>query len=181
MRESLRGLLLIGMRGAGKSAAGRAAATLTSTPFIDLDDRALSRCGAASVEEVFASPGGDARWRLAELEVLAQAIAECRSPCIIAVGAGAPLHPQTADALRQARSLGWRIVHVRASSETCAARVGADPAGRPSITGSGIVGEIASLHAQRTPVYESLQDIAVDGEPGIDQVARSIARAASDS
>jgi len=179
MRESLRGLLLIGMRGAGKSAAGRAAAILTSTPFIDLDDRALSLCGAASVADVFASPEGAARWRKAECDALLRALQE--SPSIIAVGAGAPLHPATAEALRHAQSAGWRIVHVRASPRTCASRIRADHAGRPSITGSGVVEEIDALHEQRTPAYESLQDIAVDGELDLDQVARSIARAASDS
>jgi shikimate kinase len=181
MRACLRGLLLIGMRGAGKSAAGQAAATQTQSEFIDLDERALSLCGAASVAEVFASAGGEARWRAAERKALEQAIASAASPRIIAVGAGAPLHPPTAGILRHARLAGWRIVHLRTSPATCAARIAADPAGRPSITGSGIVEEIASLHAQRTPTYESLSDVDVDGEARLDQVARSIARAASDS
>jgi shikimate kinase len=181
MPEWLRGLLLIGMRGAGKSAAGRAAAIQIQSEFIDLDERALSLCAAASVAEVFVSVGGEARWRDAECTALAQAIAAAASPCIIAVGAGAPLYAPTADALRHARLTGWRVVHVRASPATCAARIGADPAGRPSITGSGVAEEIALLHAQRTPTYESLSDIAVDGDGNLDQVARSIARAASDS
>jgi shikimate kinase len=181
MRASLRSLLLIGMRGAGKSAAGQAAATQIQSEFIDLDDHALSLCGAASIAKVFASAGGDARWRDAERKALEQAIADAASPCIIAVGAGAPLHAPTAGILRHARLAGWRVVHLRTSPATCAARIAADPAGRPSITGTGIVGEVASLHAQRTPTYESLSDIEVNGEAGLDQVARSIARAASDS
>lgn len=181
MRATLRGLLLIGMRGAGKSAAGRAAAIQIQSEFIDLDERALPLCGAATVAAAFASAGGEARWRDAECKALTQAIADASSPCIIAVGAGAPLHAPTAEVLHQAKLSGWRIVHVRALPGTCAARIGADPAGRPSVTGSGIAEEIALLHAQRTPTYESLSDIAVDGDGHLDQVARSIARAASDS
>jgi shikimate kinase len=169
------------MRGAGKSAAGRAAAIQIQSEFIDLDERALSLCGAASVAGAFASAGGEGRWRDAECAALAQAIAAAASPCIIAVGAGAPLHAPTADVLRNAKLTGWRVVHVRTSPATCAARIGADPAGRPAITGRGLVEEIALLHAQRTPTYESLGDIAVDGDAQLDQVARSIARAASDS
>lgn len=181
MRASLRGLLLVGMRGAGKSAAGRAAAIQTNWAFIDLDERALSLCGDSSVASVFAQPGGASRWRAAERDALAQAIAGAASPSIIAVGAGAPEHAPTADAMRTARQQGWRVVHVRCSPEVCAARLSADPAGRPAITGEGLIGEIAALHARRTPVYESLCDLDVDGARALADVALSIARAASSS
>lgn len=181
MRASLRGLLLVGMRGAGKSAAGRAAAIQTNWAFVDLDERALSLCGDGSAASVFAKPGGAARWRAAEHDALAQALAGAASPCIIAVGAGAPGHGPTADAIRGARPQGWRVVHVRCPPEVCAARLAADPAGRPSITGEGLVSEIAALHAQRTPTYESLCDLAVDGDRPLADVALSIARAARDS
>lgn len=181
MRASLRGLLLVGMRGAGKSAAGRAAALQAKWAFIDLDERALSLCGDAAVASVFAHPGGAARWRAAERDALAQAIAGAASPSIIAVGAGAPEYGPTAEAIRVARAQGWRVVHVRCAPEVCAARLAADPAGRPSITGEGLVSEIAALHAQRTPVYESLCDLVVDGDRALADVALSIARAASNS
>lgn len=179
MRASLRGLLLVGMRGAGKSAAGRAAAIQTNWAFIDLDERALSLCGDGAVASVFASPGGQARWRDAERDALEWIVEGAAAPCIVAVGAGAPQHAPTADVIRGARQGGWRVVHVRASPETCAARLAADPAGRPSVTGAGLVEEIAALHAARTPAYESLCDLAVDGDRGLAEVALSIARAAS--
>lgn len=179
MRASLRGLLLVGMRGAGKSAAGRAAAIQTNWAFIDLDERALSLCGDATVESVFAGPGGAARWRDAERDALEQLVGGAETPCIVAVGAGALEHAPTADIIRRARSDGWRVVHVRCSPQTCAERIAADPAGRPSVTGAGIVEEIAALHAKRTPAYESLCDLAVEGDRALDDVALSIARAAS--
>lgn len=179
MRASLRGLLLVGMRGAGKSAAGRAAAIQTNWAFIDLDERALSLCGDSSVASVFASSGGVNRWRDAERDALAQLVDGASSPCIVAVGAGAPEHTPTAAIIRHARSRGWRIVHVRCSPHACAARLAADPAGRPSVTGTGLVDEIAALHARRTPIYESLCDFVVDGDRALAEVALSIARAAS--
>lgn len=178
MRASLRGLLLVGMRGAGKSVAGRAAATHTNLAFVDLDERALSLCGDVTVASVFAGPGGAARWREAERVALGQIVASPHGPCIVAVGAGAPDHVPTADIIRRARSGGWRVVHVRCSPQVCAARLAADPAGRPSVTGTGLVEEIAALHAKRTPTYESLCDLAVDGERALADVALSIARAA---
>ena len=181
MRASVRGLLLIGMRGAGKSAAGRAAAIQTNWAFTDLDELALSRCGDAAVATVFAAPGGEARWRAAERDALEQAIESATRPCIVAVGAGAVDHGPTADVIRRARTAGWRVVHVRCAPQVCAARIGADPQGRPSITGAALTDEIAALHATRTPAYESLCDRAVDGECALAEVARSIARAASDS
>lgn len=179
MQASLRGLLLVGMRGAGKSAAGRAAAIQTNWAFIDLDERALSLCGDSTVASVFAGAGGVNRWRDAERDVLEQLVDGVDSPCIVAVGAGAPEHGPSADIIRRARSRGWRIVHVRCPGHVCAARLAADPAGRPSITGAGLVDEIAALHAKRTPIYESLCDFAVDGDRALADVALSIARAAS--
>ena len=179
MRASLRGLLLVGMRGAGKSAAGRAAAIQTNWAFIDLDERALSLCGDATVASVFAGPGGAARWRAAERDALEQIVDGAATPCIVAVGAGAPEHAPSANMIRHAQAVGWRVVHVRCSPKTCAARLAADPAGRPSITGAGLLEEIAALHAQRTPAYESLCDLAVDGDRALADVAFSIARAAS--
>ncbi len=179
MRASLRGLLLVGMRGAGKSAAGRAAAIQTNWAFIDLDERALSLCGDVTVASVFSGPGGAARWRIAERDALEQLVDGAATPCIVAVGAGAPEHAPTADIIRRSRSAGWRVVHVRCSPQACAARLAADPAGRPSVTGAGLVEEIAALHATRTPTYESLCDLAVDGDRALAEVALSIARAAS--
>jgi shikimate kinase len=179
MRASLRGLLLVGMRGAGKSAAGRAAAFQANLEFIDLDERALSLCGDESVASVFAGPDGQARWRAAEHDALEQLVSRTDAPCIIAVGAGAPAHGPTAEVIRCAKSDGWRVLHVRCSPDACAGRIAADPAGRPSISGTGLVEEIAALHAQREPVYESLCDLAVDGERPLPEVALSIARAAS--
>ena len=181
MRASLRGLLLVGMRGAGKSAAGRAAAIQTDWAFVDLDERALSLCGAASVAAAFAGPDGPTRWRAAERDALDAELGCGHEPRIIAVGAGAPEHAPTAALIRSASRDGWRVVHVRCTPEVCAARLTADPAGRPSITGAGVAQEIAALHARRTPIYESLCDRAVDGGLELAEVARSIARAASDS
>lgn len=181
MGASLRSLLLVGMRGAGKSTAGRAAALHANTEFIDLDERALSRCAGADVASVFSAPGGEVRWRGAERDALEHAIAGARTPCIIAVGAGALDHGPTADVIRRARSTGWRVVHVRCAPQVCAARIAADPAGRPSITGADLIDEIGALHARRAPAYESVCDLVVDGDLPLAEVAWSIARAASDS
>ncbi|MBU3729051.1 MAG: hypothetical protein FGM37_07365 [Phycisphaerales bacterium] len=181
MGASLRGLLLVGMRGAGKSAAGRVAAIQANWAFVDLDEIALSLCGAATVAGVFAQPDGAARWRAAERDALESATSGAGCPRIVAIGAGAPEHPPTAGAILAARARGWRVVHVQASALACAARIAADPAGRPSITGSGLAEEIAALHARRTPIYESICDLTVDGDLALTEVARSIARAASDS
>jgi shikimate kinase len=176
-----RGLLLVGMRGAGKSAAGRAAAALAHLDFIDLDDRALALCGSPDVAAAFAAHDGAARWRTAERDALEALVGGACPTCIVAIGAGAPEHAPTAAVIRRARSGGWRVVHMRASAQVCASRVAADPGGRPALTPAGLLGEIATLHARRTPVYESLCDLAVDADRALADVARSIARAASDS
>lgn len=181
MGAPVRSLLLVGMRGAGKSAAGKAAAELLDIPFTDLDVLALSRCAAESVASVFARSGGEAQWRAAERDALHEVIRAPRGPTIVAVGAGAPSHGPAHSLILESKSLGWRVVHVRASAATCAQRIAADGGGRPSLTGAPMAEEIAALHALRMPAYESLGDLAVDGERPLGEVAASIARAASAS
>jgi shikimate kinase len=178
MGAPLRSLLLVGMRGAGKSAAGRAAAALLDIPFIDLDGLALSRCAAESIASAFASPGGEARWRAAERNALEEVTSSMRGPAIVAVGAGAAMHGPTQSLIHGAKANGWRVVHLRVSAPTCEQRLARDDGGRPSLTGAPVPHEIAALHAQRTPTYESLGDLDVDGERPLAEVAASIARAA---
>ena len=75
-------LLLIGLRGSGKSTIGPLAAAHRNQPFIDLDDRTAEACGL-SPSECFATKG-EAHWRSAELTALNAVLAG--PPAVVALG-----------------------------------------------------------------------------------------------
>lgn len=152
-------LLLIGLRGSGKSTLGRALALRQSRGFIDLDDVTPGVAGCASVAELWRQRG-EAGFREAELRALTQTLASRRGD-VIALGGGAPTAPGAADLLRREVAAGRaRIVYLRCSAEELAARLralsGGPGADRPSLTGADPIDEIPAVLAQRDDLYRSL-------------------------
>lgn len=152
-------LVLIGLRGAGKSTAGRATADLLARPFIDLDDRAAAVCGADAAT-CFATRGEQA-WREAEAEALHAALAE-PTPSIIALGGGTPTAPGAEQSLEESRHRGViRIAWLDAPPEVLSSRIGTHPT-RPPLTDLDPLAEMREIDARRRPIFERLADRRVD-------------------
>ena len=74
-------VVLIGLRGAGKTTLGKALAVALSRDFEDLDELALASTSASTVTELFAREG-EAAWRALEAASFEKAILEGRpGPC----------------------------------------------------------------------------------------------------
>lgn len=168
-------LVLMGLRGSGKTSLCKALELRTGAACIDLDDRTRAAMGVATVAEAFASQG-QAAFRAAEVEALRAAFDELRpgegrgepAPAegIIALGGGTPTAEGAVGVLRQAQSAGrGLLVYLRATPETLRSRLAAPDADRPSLTGADTVAEIEAVFAQRDPLYRRLADaeVAVDG------------------
>lgn len=154
--------VLIGLRGVGKTTAGRALASLTSRPFIDLDDIVLRRLGSESVRDVFAERG-EAAWRAGEADALAALLEAPLGDSVIALGGGAPMIGSVAQRLTEARERGnITVVHLTCDTDVAAARLAATPGDRPSVTGRGVVEELRALADARHPHYRALCDCEVD-------------------
>lgn len=124
-------VVLIGLRGAGKTTLGRAIAKALDRPFADLDDLALASCPESSIAEVFKARGENA-WREAEANALTTAF-EQRGQ-VLALGGGAPLVDVIAERLTEARSSGAaRIFWLDADDEVLAERIGPHGEGRPPL------------------------------------------------
>lgn len=159
-------VLLIGLRGAGKSTVGQSLARRFEMPFHDLDELVLRRLEARSVRSVFEREG-EAVWRAAELDALAAFLAAPVAPSVLALGGGAPMVPGIASLVEQARSEGRVVViHLRVDPSTAAQRLSRDPGDRTSITGAGLIEELAALHEARDGRYRSLSDLSVDAGDG---------------
>jgi shikimate kinase len=156
-------LLLIGLRGAGKSRCGAAAAAALGRAFVDLDARTAASLDAATVAEAWRSLGEPA-FREAEARALAHTLAADGQ--VIACGGGTPTAPGVVELVEAERATGRaRVVYLRAPAAALAARLSdSDSAERPSLTGAGMIEEIPVVFARRDPLYLSLADLVIETE-----------------
>ena len=152
-------LILIGLRGTGKSTAGRATADLLARPFVDLDDKTaeIVGCDAATC---FAEHG-EAAWRAAEVQALRAAL-DFEHPSIVALGGGTPIAPGAEACLRLAQAEGIaRIAWLDAPPEVLLERIAGDP-GRPALTALPPLEEMQEIDRQRRPIFQRIADRRLD-------------------
>jgi shikimate kinase len=164
-------LVLVGLRGSGKTTSGRAAAARLGAPFVDTDDLVEAR--GRSIAALFAEEG-EAGFRRIERQVIAAL--DPPDPAVVATGGGAVLHP---DNRARLATLG-PVVYLRADPRTLALRVRADP--RPALAPGGPEAEARALLRQREPLYRGLSRHEIDTSSlTAEQVAeRLVALAARD-
>ncbi|MCH2161306.1 MAG: hypothetical protein MK085_05485 [Phycisphaerales bacterium] len=164
-------LLLMGLRGSGKTTLGHLASESLSRAFIDLDDRTSLLCGMDATT-CFAEQGEEA-WRAAEAAALETVLEE--APAVIALGGGSPTAPGAEEMIRRAREDGRaRVLWLDAADEVLLARAGSDPA-RPALTALSGAAEIATIRALRDPIFARLADARADtAESDLDELLVSV-------
>jgi shikimate kinase len=164
-----RGLALVGVRGTGKSTVGRLLAERLDRPFLDADAVLEARLGT-SIPTLFAEQG-EPVFRDWEERVLADLTGQ--SGAVIATGGGVVLRATNRRRLREFGLVVW----LAADPETLAQRLRSDPrglAGRPALTSSGTLDEIANVLEARTPLYQEVADAVVQTQG---RTAREVAEA----
>ena len=136
-------IILIGMRGSGKSSIGRRLARAAHRPFIDLDDELARRVGRAV--DVLLAERGEAAFRRLESTVLAWAAT--RRGHVVATGGGAVLHPRPFAAL----AATGVVVYLQASAAELVRR-GAGRS-RPALTALPPYDEVRTLLRRRENLY----------------------------
>lgn len=164
---------LVGLRCTGKTTVGRLLAARLGWEAVDSDDVVIANAGK-SVARIFADDG-EARFRDGEADAVGQLCH--RERIVIATGGGAILRPETRDLLIRS----CRVVWLTASPNVIAIRMTADPetlARRPSLTGQGVVEELAAVLAQREPFYREVAHLVVDTDGRTpNEIAMEIERA----
>lgn len=152
-------LILMGLRGSGKSTLGRALGAALGREVVDLDDLTPVLLGCASIAQAW-SAAGEPGFREAEARALGEVLS--RDNQVIALGGGTPTAPGAADLLRAHRAAtGARLIYLRAGAEELRARLGAaDNSHRPPLTPGARdpIAEIEAVHAARDPLYLALAD-----------------------
>jgi len=164
-------LFLIGLRGSGKSTAGRLAAARLDVPFLDSDRIVEDRAGR-SVAELL-SGEGEASFRTREREVLLEVLP--RPGQIVATGGGCVLDPEVRAALRRSGRVLWLDAPLPVLQERLN-RDAAQGASRPPLTDSGdAAAELPELLARRAPLYRQCADEIVEtGDRSLEEVAHVI-------
>lgn len=168
-------LLLIGLRGAGKSTVGPALAERIGASFVDLDGESARVLGCTTVADAWRTHGQEA-FRRAEATALRQALRRNRR--VLALGGGTPTAPGAREAIEAAQRLGKaRVAYLRCAPAELRARLAGSGAGadRPSITGADPLEEIEAVFARRDPIYTALADLVVDSEPDRARVVETLA------
>lgn len=169
MNETEKNIVLVGMRGSGKTTVGAILAGRLHRELVPMDALIVYEFGM-TVPEVVAKHGWP-RFREVEAQV-AQKVARLKGT-INATGGGVILNAESVKALRETGIVFWLNVSV----DQTLGRIGEDP-NRPSLTGRGSRREdMQATYAEREPLYRAAAHhvISTDGRSQ-EQVAEEIVR-----
>lgn len=154
-------VVLIGLRGTGKSTCGKMLAVRLGWLFIDTDEVVQERAGK-SIREIF-DEGGEPLFRQLESEAVRQAARHDQA--VIASGGGAILDPENVADLRRQGFL----IHLTAAPHELWKRIETDvksAAQRPKLTAGAVNGEqeLEKLMLARSGAYGRARDVELSVE-----------------
>lgn len=159
-------VVLVGMMGAGKTAVGRALATLLDVPFLD-SDHEIEQAANMTIAEIF-ERFDEPFFRDKESRVIERLLDEER--CILSTGGGAFMSQYN----REVMSTKGVSVWLKADLDLLWSRVRHKDT-RPLLRGPDPRGALSRIYDVRVPVY-ALADLTVTAQPSysIDQMARQV-------
>lgn len=153
-------LVLIGLRGTGKSTVGKVLAERLNWRFYDTDT-ILQERAALTIRQIFETEG-EASFRTRETAVV-QEVAQT-SDAVIATGGGAVLNPENVVALKNDAF----VVHLSADPSELWRRISQDTASHASrpalLPGTSGPEELRKLMLARASIYAQARDAEVDVE-----------------
>jgi shikimate kinase/3-dehydroquinate synthase len=164
-------LVLVGLPGSGKTAAGRRLARRRGAEVVDLDEMIASEAGRPipAIFEEEGEAGFRARERAAVVALgPADAAPELRR--VISCGGGAPVDPRNRWHLYRGRRAAW----LDAPPEILAQRVRHSPNPRPLLVGRDPIGKMRELAADRARFYAPA--LRVNGIVGLTRIIEALER-----
>lgn len=147
-------IVLIGMRGAGKTTVGKLLAEKLKKEYIETDQEVAKKANMP-ITDIVAKHGWEYFRQLERytVEMVAQ-----KDNCIIATGGGVVVNKQNVDALKQ----HGKLFYLEAPVEVLIERIG-DDNNRPSLTGKTSRPEdMKAVMQQRKKLYEEAADAIIE-------------------
>ncbi len=161
-------IVLIGMRGSGKTTIGKLLAKRLGNQFIEMDELIVQRLGQSIPEIV--NRYGWGKFRDVEAEITRE-VARLAN-VVNATGGGVVTREENVRELKKKGKLVW----LKANTDTLLRRIGNDQS-RPSLTGKSQREDMEAVLAERSPIYRRVADSIVDTEGKIpEEVAEAIAK-----
>ncbi len=148
-------IVLVGMRGSGKTAVGKILAKRLGRELVEMDELIVQKAGM-TIPEIVAQHGWEG-FRDLEEEVVAGVVK--RDNIVIATGGGVVVKEQNVARLK-ANSL---VVWLTAGVDTLLQRIGDDES-RPLLKGKNRREDMEITLAERQPLYQKAADITIDTE-----------------
>lgn len=139
-------VVLIGMRGSGKTFVGQLAASILDWPFLDAD--AIFETQHKTGVREFVHAHGWPAFRVAEADILTQLLSQHGERHIISLGGGIVETPEARDALRSYGTQGGIVVHVKRDIDEVVRYLGEETA-RPAYGES-----VITVFERREPWFE---------------------------
>ena len=161
-------IVLIGMRGSGKTTVGKLLARRLGKQFIEMDELIVQRIGL-DIPEIVKRYGWE-KFREVEEEVTRE-VAELDN-VVNATGGGVVTREENVRELKKKGKLVW----LKANTDTLLRRIDNDEY-RPSLTGRSPREDLEAVLAERTPIYEQVADFIIETEgKKPEEVAEAIAK-----
>lgn len=161
-------IVLIGMRGSGKTTIGKLLAKRLGKQFIEMDELIVQKVGH-SIPEIVNRYGWE-KFRDVEQEITREVAGW--DNVVNATGGGVVTREEN---IRQLKKKG-KLVWLKANTDTLLRRVGNDQS-RPSLTGKSQREDMEAVLADRSPIYEQVADFIIDTEDKMpEEVAEIIAK-----
>ncbi len=151
-------ITLVGYRGSGKSTVAARLAEMLGCSWADADLVLEQELGTTIADLI--GDQGELLFRDREAALLERLLAEQTG--VLATGGGVVLRPANREWLK---AKGRPVVWLNAPADVLRVRLAADPATalrRPSLTGRGILAEVATAVASREPLYREVADAVID-------------------
>ena len=149
-------IVLIGMRGSGKTTVGRILAQKLGRELIEMDEL-ISRRAGLSIPEIVARYGWT-KFRDIEEEITSEVAG--RDNIINAAGGGVVTREKNIQKLKRNGLLVW----LQASVDTLVNRIGEDSERPPLVEGRTQRGDMEMTLNERKPLYQKAADLVVDTE-----------------
>ncbi|MBO6885483.1 MAG: shikimate kinase [Marivita sp.] len=150
-------VVLVGMMGAGKTAVGKALATMLHAPFLD-SDAEIEKAANMTIPEIFARDG-EPFFRVKERQVISRLIE--REKGVLSTGGGAYMAEENREIISKKGVAVW----LNADLDVLWQRVRHKDT-RPLLRGPDPFGTLKRICNERVPVY-ALADLSVKSEQGL--------------